>query len=166
MEAIRCESRKNIGYWGREKTGMNESQQYWIAVASKDHVMRGVSGGFIQANHGKKAPLQRTKPDDWVIFYSPKQVLEQDEKCQSFTAIGQATNEAIYQVTMTDDFAPFRRNVRFYDCREASILPLINDLDFIQNKKSWGYPFRVGFFEIGKKDFDLIRKQMLNDTHE
>lgn len=141
---------------------MNESQQYWIAVASKDHVMRGVTGGFMQANHGKKAPLQRMKSGDWVIFYSPKQALERDEKCQAFTAIGQATDEAVYQVSMTDDFAPFRRNVQFYNCQETSILPLINDLDFIQNKKSWGYPFRVGFFEIGKKDFELIRQQMLN----
>ncbi|WP_461094963.1 EVE domain-containing protein [Spirosoma gilvum] len=145
---------------------MNKVDQCWIVVASKDHVMRGVSGGFMQANHGKKAPLQRTKPGDWVIFYSPKQVLEQEEKCQSFTAIGQITDGAIYQVTLTDDFAPFRRNVRFYDCQEALILPLINDLNFIQNKKSWGYPFRVGFFEIGQQDFDLIRNQMLNDTHE
>jgi len=141
---------------------MNESQQYWISVASKDHVMRGIAGGFMQANHGKKAPLQRMKPNDWVIFYSPKQVLEKDEKCQAFTAIGQVADEEIYQVTITDDFAPFRRNVQFYNCQETSILPLINDLDFIQNKKSWGYPFRVGFFEIGKKDFELIRQQMLN----
>ncbi|WP_338870800.1 EVE domain-containing protein [Spirosoma sp. SC4-14] len=141
---------------------MNETLHYWIVVASKDHVMRGVSGGFMQANHGKKTPLLRTKPNDWVIFYSPKQVLEQDEKCQSFTAIGQITDEGIYQVTLTHDFAPFRRNVQFYDCQETSILPLINDLNFIQNKKAWGYPFRVGFFEIGEKDFVLIKERMFN----
>jgi len=142
---------------------MNESQQYWIAVASKDHVMRGVTGGFMQANHGKKAPLQRTKPGDWVIFYSPKQALELDGKCQAFTAIGQVADEGIYQVNLSDDFAPFRRPVQFHEAKEVSILPLINDLDFIQNKKSWGYPFRVGFFEIGRNDFELIRHQMLNE---
>lgn len=27
--------------------------------------------------------------------------------------------------------------------------------------KSWGYPFRFGFFEINQHDFDLISSQML-----
>ena len=87
---------------------MSQSPKYWIVVASKDHVMRGVSGGFMQANHGKQAPLKRMTPGDWVIFYSPKQVLENDEKCQAFTAIGQLSDDKIYQVTMSENFAPFR----------------------------------------------------------
>lgn len=145
---------------------MDESQKYWIVVASKDHVQRGVSGGFMQANHGKQGPLKRIKPNDWVILYSPKQVLERDEKCQAFTAIGQVSDDAIYQVALPENFMPFRRNVTFYPSREASILPLIDNLEFIPNKKSWGYPFRFGFFEIGKHDFDLIRKNMLDEDHE
>ncbi|MVM33511.1 EVE domain-containing protein [Spirosoma sp. HMF4905] len=143
---------------------MDQAQRYWIVVASKDHVMRGVSGGFMQANHGKEAPLKRMKMNDWVIFYSPKLVLENDEKCQAFTAIGQVSDETIYQVTMADNFVPFRRNVTFYPTKDVSIVPLIGELDFIPNKKSWGYPFRFGFFEIGQADFDLIREQMLNDN--
>ena len=141
---------------------MDKTSKYWIAVASKDHVMRGVAGGFIQANHGKQAPLKRMKPGDWVLFYSPKQFLESDTKCQAFTAIGQISDEAIYQVTVTDDFVPFRRNVAFHSSTEVSILPLIEKLEFIPNKKSWGYPFRFGFFEISQPDFDLIQKGMIH----
>jgi hypothetical protein len=48
-------------------------------------------------------------------------------------------------------FIPFRRNIEFYDCRECPIIPLIDELDFIENKKFWGYPFRYGHFEILKK---------------
>ncbi|GAB3705694.1 EVE domain-containing protein [Spirosoma flavus] len=142
---------------------MSNSQQYWIVVASKDHVMRGVTGGFMQANHGKEAPLKRLKPGDWVIFYSPKRELEGDEKLQAFTAIGQVNDAQIYQHTMSDTFVPFRRNVSFYDCQEMPIQPLIDDLAFIQNKKAWGYTFRFGFFEIGKEDFELIRGRMTKD---
>lgn len=142
---------------------MSQSPQYWIVVASKDHVMRGVSGGFMQANHGKQAPLKRMKPGDWVIFYSPKQVLERDEKCQAFTAIGQLSDDKIYQVAMSENFVPYRRNVTFYTSTEVSILPLIEELDFIPDKKSWGYPFRYGFFEIGNHDFELIRNYMLRE---
>lgn len=118
----------------------------------------------MQANHGKQAPLKRMKPADWVIFYSPKQVLERDEKCQAFTAIGQVSDDTIYQVAVTEDFVPFRRNVTFQTAKETSIVPLINELDFIPNKKSWGYPFRLGFFEIDKHDFDLISQNMLNSS--
>jgi len=49
--------------------------------------------------------------------------------------------------------------------QDISILPLINDLAFIRNKKSWGYSFRFGFFEIGKEDFALIASQMLINEH-
>jgi hypothetical protein len=34
-------------------------------------------------------------------------------------------------------------------------------LDFIKNKKAWGYPFRFGFFEISENDFNRITEKML-----
>jgi hypothetical protein len=140
-----------------------KKQKYWIVVASKEHAMWGVKSGYIQSNHGKEAPLKRIQQDDWVIVYSPKLTMEGDAKCQSFTAIGQASDEEIYQFRMTEDFIPFRRNVKFYECKETSILPLINDLTFIPNKKSWGFPFRFGFFEINETDFKLISSSMLEN---
>jgi len=38
---------------------------------------------------------------------------------------------------------------------------LIDSLGFIKNKKSWGYAFRFGFFEISERYFDLISATML-----
>lgn len=140
---------------------MENIPRYWIAVASKDHIERGVKGGFMQAGHGKLAPLKRMKPDDWVIFYSPKETLEGDQKCQAFTAIGQASDGEIYQFKVSEDFIPYRRNVKFLKSHIVSILPLVEGLDFIKNKKSWGFPFRMGFFEIGEDDFKLISEKML-----
>jgi predicted RNA-binding protein len=138
-----------------------DQQKYWITVVSKDHLQRGVTGGFMQANHGKQGPLKRIKEGDWVIFYSSKLTMNGDEKLQAFTAIGQASDNEIYQHKMSDDFIPYRRNIRFYDCKEVSIIPLINDLEFIPNKQSWGYPFRLGFFEIGEHDFKLLKEKLL-----
>ena len=135
--------------------------KYWIAVVSKDHTKRGVSGGFMQVCHGKEGPLKRMQVNDWMLVYSPKQSMEGDEKCQAFTAIGQTADEKVYNFQMTETFIPFRRNIKFYDCKEISILPLIPDLTFIEDKKRWGYPFRYGFFEIQEKDFMLIKSQML-----
>ncbi|MGY4537232.1 putative RNA-binding protein [Mucilaginibacter sp. UYNi724] len=136
-------------------------QKYWIAVASKDHVASGVEGGFMQANHGKEAPLKKITPDDWVIFYSPKQTYSGKEPLQAFTAIGQVKNVEIYQHKMSEDFVPYRRDVHFYKCTEASINPLIPDLQFIENKKAWGFKFRFGFFEIPGHDFELIKSAMI-----
>jgi len=135
--------------------------KYWIVVVSKEHTRRGEAGGFMQACHGKRAPLNRIQQDDWVIFYSPKEAMESDIKCQAFTAVGQAIDDEVYSFQMSDDFVPFRRNIKFYNCAQISILPMIEQLHFITNKSKWGFPFRTGFFEINAHDFDLITSQML-----
>ncbi|MGG1220830.1 EVE domain-containing protein, partial [Priestia endophytica] len=34
---------------------MEKNIRYWVGVASRDHVMKGVQGGFAQLCHGKEA---------------------------------------------------------------------------------------------------------------
>lgn len=140
----------------------NREQRYWILVASKNHVKSGVAKGLAQACHGKTSPLQRMRKGDFVIYYSGKQTLGKPEICQEFTAIGKVKDDIVYQYQMSENFCPSRRNIEFFQSKDISILPLINDLYFIRNKKSWGYPFRFGFFEINQHDFDLISTQMLH----
>jgi len=134
--------------------------KYWIAVVSKEHTLRGVQGGFIQVCHGKEAPLKRMKKDDYLLVYSSVITQQKKEKCQAFTAVGRVSDDEIYPFQMTEDFKPYRRKIEFLSGEEASILPLIPHLTFIQNKKSWGYPFRFGFFEIPEKDFEWIASNM------
>jgi hypothetical protein len=137
--------------------------KYWIIVASKDHLQRGLAGGFIQANHGKAAPLKRMRAGDWVIFYSPKLEYERSEKLQCFTAVCRIIDENIYQHDMGGGFVPFRRNVTFLPARDVSILLLINDLTFIRDKTHWGAPFRFGTLQIPEEDFRLIARKMVED---
>ncbi len=136
-------------------------RKYWIAVVSKEHVEWGVAGGFMQACHGKQAPLKRMQKGDGVIFYSSKERMTDTEKLQTFTAIGEVADDLIYPFSMSDTFVPYRRNIKFKECRAVSIIPLINQLTFIADKRSWGYPFRYGFLEISEGDFNLIGAQML-----
>lgn len=138
--------------------------KYWIIVASKDHVKIGVKQGVAQACHGKATPLKRMQKGDFVIYYSGKETFGKTNKCQEFTAIGKVKDDEVYPFQMTADFCPFRRNINFFDCEEISILPLVNLLDFIPNKKSWGYPFRFGILEINQNDFELISSLMLKEN--
>ena len=139
----------------------SQNTKYWISVASKDHVKTGVTEGIAQACHGKAAPLKRMRKNDFIIFYSGKQTMGMKDVCQEFTAVGKVADDDVYEFQMSEDFCPSRRNIEFLKSNDASILPLINDLDFIQNKKSWGYPFRFGFFEIQQRDFDIVSLKML-----
>jgi len=134
--------------------------KYWVNTVSKDHVQRGVAGGFTQANHGKNNTLKRAQKGDWLMFYSPKTAYEGGEPLQAFTAIGQITDDEPYQVAMSEDFRPFRRKVEFKKCQEAPIRPLIDQLTFIQDKQKWGYKFRFGMFEVSEDDFQTVATAM------
>ncbi len=85
------------------------------------------------------------------------------EALHAFTAIGEIVDDEIFQVKETHDFKPFRRKVQYTKTGEVRIEPLVQDLTFIRNKKSWGYAFRFGLLEIQKDDFDRIREKFPAD---
>jgi len=143
----------------------NREIKYWVLVASKDHVKSGLAAGFAQACHGKSSPLKRMRKGDFILCYSGKQTMGKTDVCQQFTAIGKVIDDEVYQFQVSEDFCPSRRNIEFLPGKDVSILPLISGLDFIPNKKSWGYPFRFGFFEIKQHDFKLISSQMLRKEY-
>ena len=100
---------------------------------------------------------------DGILYYSSKCYFGKEDKCQAFTAIGRVKDEEVYAFQMSEDFCPFRRNITFVDCEEILIADLIELLDFIPNKKAWGYPFRFGILEISENDFKLIASKMLHN---
>jgi predicted RNA-binding protein len=136
-------------------------RKYWIATISKEHANFAKEGGFIQVCHGKEKPLKRMKKNDFLLIYSSKIKMESNEKYQTFTAVGKVIDDEVYQFKMKEDFIPFRRNILFLDSDEISIIPLIENLEFISDKKYWGYPFRYGFFEIKENDFKFIASKMI-----
>ena len=137
------------------------NQQYWIVVASRDHALSGVEQGIVQANHGKQAPLKRMHPGDRILLYAPKQAFGGNEPLQQFVGLGTVADGEVFQADVSPDFQPFRRRATYQPVTETPIQPLIEQLDFIKNKKSWGYPFRVGCFTIGQSDFALIETALL-----
>lgn len=136
--------------------------RYWIGVASKNHVQRGVEAGFCQFCHGKAQALKRMQQGDWMIYYSPKEEFETTKPCQQFTAIGEVIGTEVYPFAMSPEFTPFRRDIAFLAAaKPVEIHPLIQGLNFIKDKTKWGYVFRYGYLEISAVDFELIAQHML-----
>lgn len=132
--------------------------RYWIGVACKEHVERGVLGSFAQVCHGKVGPLTQMTEGDWIVYYSP--TLDRKESCQCFTAIGQVRGGDPYLVDMGESFNAWRRDVLFVQSKQSPIQRLLDQLSFIPNKQKWGFPFRRGCFEISEHDFQIIAVSM------
>ena len=137
---------------------------YWVNTISREHVLRGVEGGFTQANHGRAEGLRRLGRGDGIVFYSPRTSYPDGEPLRAFTAIGRVDDDAPYQAEMTPTFHPWRRRVAVRECREVAVHDLLERLAFIPDKRRWGFPFRRGLFEIGRDDFGRIAAAMGVDT--
>lgn len=145
---------------------MAMTRKNWIAVASAEHARRGrddPKGGFMQVGHGKLAPLKRISAGDRVAYYSPTTELGRAGKLQSFVSIGVVHGDTPYEADMGNGFVPWRRNVRYAAAREAPILPLIDQFDFVEDPTRWGYKFRFGLFEVDEHDIRLIAGAMNAD---
>ena len=139
---------------------MSTARRYFINTVSRDHVQRGVAGGFTQANHGRPTGLKQMKRGDLIVFYSPKTAFEGGEPLQSFTALGRIADDESHQAEMTPTFRSWRRKVDFLEVQETPIRPLLDELSFIEDKQHWGMPFRRGLFAIPADDFEIIARAM------
>ncbi len=133
--------------------------KHWLGVASKNHVMIGLSQGFGQVNHGRRAPLLRMQPGDGLVYYSPRHELGSPGTLQAFTAIGHIVGEA-HQVQVAPDFAPWRRPVSYRtDVGDALIGELKSTLH-LTSLPNWGYQLRFGLIELTATDVELISNAM------
>lgn len=134
--------------------------RYWLGVVQRDHVLRGVAGGFVQVNHGARAPLERMRAADGFVYYSPRASTPDGEPLKQFTAIGRVADDEVFQVTQ-GDFRPWRRRVDWEpEVVAASIRPLLPVLDLTRDKRDWGFQLRRGLLELSRHDFELIRRQL------
>ena len=134
----------------------------WIAVASAEHARRGrdeMVPGFMQVGHGKLSPLKRVKPGDRVAYYAPTVTFGVQDKFQRFVSLGIVQPGEPYAFDM-GGFVPYRRDVSYLPSQEASILPLLDEFEFVEDRSRWGYKFRFGLFQISDHDMKLIAKAM------
>jgi hypothetical protein len=137
----------------------------WLVVASADHVAIGSTGGFVQAGHGKPAPMRRLQPGDRVVCYSPTQryspshAARARDRLQAFTALGTVRGGEPYRADMGAGFQPWRRDVAWHDAETIPISALQGALSFLR-EKNWGYRLRQGLVEISDADMTAIADAM------
>lgn len=122
-------------------------QRHWVIVASRDHARRGVSGGFIMANHGKRAPLARMSAGDTVFIYSPTTAFPDGEPLRAVTIVGDVTGDEPEPSELI--VGGFRRAARL---REIEPLPLGRIRQHLPVSR-----IRFGFFELEAADAEAIR---------
>jgi len=66
----------------------------WVLVVSLEHARRGISDGFVMANHGKRAPLARMSVGDGLLIYSPQTSYPRGEPLRAIAIVGRVTGEA------------------------------------------------------------------------
>jgi hypothetical protein len=138
----------------------------WIAVASAAHGRLGCATperGFMQVCHGKCAPLKRVKPGDRVVYYAPTVTLGGKDRLQSFVSFGVVLPGVPYAFDMGGGFVPFRRDVAYVAAIEAPIAPLLDSLEFVEDRAHWGYKFRFGLFQVSDADMRLIAQAVQAD---
>jgi hypothetical protein len=140
--------------------------KYWLAVVQREHVLRGVSLGIVQTNHGAKGGVQRMQPGDGLVYYSPKTSYPDGDPLREFTAIGHIADGDAWQADAAmmgaiNDFRPWRRKVDYDESAHATpIGPLLEVLELTRGNRNWGFIMRRGQVEISPADFGVIAKEM------
>jgi hypothetical protein len=137
----------------------------WLGVVSAEHVAHGVSLGIAQINHGQRSGLARMRPGDWLIYYSPRRSLSDNQPVKAFTAIGQLPDTEIWQAD-EGSFKPWRRRVSYV--RQARPVPIetLRDRLDLTATATWGHQLRRGLIPLSDGDVALICRAMTQQLAE
>ena len=135
---------------------------YWMGVASANHARAGRDGGFAQLGHGKHTAVKSLKAGDWIVYYSPKEMMGTGAAVKAFTTIGKVTSDEPYQVTQSEGFRPFRVDVEYVkEATQAPIAPLLEKLDLTKGRGSgWGIVMRRSKSKLSANDMRTIALAM------
>src|SRR3546814_8869389 len=77
--------------------------RYWIVVASADHIRTAVDGHFVQAGHGRRAPVETFHHGAWVACYAPRERMSAGAKVQAFKAVGEVVGDQVLAVDRSEE---------------------------------------------------------------
>lgn len=118
----------------------------WVVVASRDHARRGVELGFVMANHGKRAPLERMAVGDGILVYSARTAYPAGDPLQAITVVGTVTGPEVEPSPVIE--GGFRRRA---DLREIEPVPLSRMREHLPTSR-----LRFGSFRLPGEDARAI----------
>src|SRR3546814_11769690 len=86
-----------------------------LVVASADHIRTAVDGHFVQAGHGRRAPVETFHHGDWVACYAPRERMSAGAKVQAFKAVGEVVGDQVLAVDRNAIGMHHRRRVAWHD---------------------------------------------------
>lgn len=136
-------------------------RKYWLGVAVRDHVMRGVTEGFAQLGHGKESAIRALSQGDWLIYYASRTAWDGGDPVRAFVAIGQVLTREPYPADQGQGFHPWRHDMRYLDAREVPIRPLLEHLDMTRGRgRHWGMAVRGSRHALTAADARTISSAM------
>lgn len=150
---------------GESDGDAEQTRRYWMGVVHRDHVLRGVSQGIVQTNHGAKFSVAKMRSGDGFVFYSPKDVYPDGRSLREFTAIGLIAPGEVWQahLPLADGtaFRPWRRKADWDESASpAPITPLLDVLELTRGIRNWGLQLQKGHLQLSERDFRIIAQQM------
>ncbi len=118
----------------------------WVLVASRDHARRGLASGFIMANHGKRAPLDRMDAGDGIVIYSPTTTFPNGPPLRAVTMAGSVAGDE----PEASDVIPGGYRLRADLC-EIEPLPLDRIREWVPTSR-----LRFGCFELPSADAAVL----------
>lgn len=135
---------------------------FWMGIASAEHARGGRDGGFAQLGHGKHVAVRSLKKGDWIVYYSPRERMDDGEALQAFTTIGRVTSEVPYRFEQAMDFNPYRVDVDYLlVARATPIKPLLHELRLTRDLgANWGIVMRGPKRNLQEQDMRRIAQAM------
>jgi hypothetical protein len=135
----------------------------WLGVVSAAHVRVGVAQGFAQVQHGKRQGLDRMRPGDGFVYYSPVEVMGTKTPLKAFTGLGTVLDEESFQddavMAPGSQFRPFRRRVEWVTGRYVPLAE-VEDVLELTSAPNWGYALRRGLIPLSVPDFERLAQVM------
>lgn len=135
--------------------------RYFLAVATRGHVLTGVSADFCTGGSGKSALFSQLAEGDWLVYYSPKELHRERTPCRRFTAIGRVAAGRVSAAGASEGLSGPHRPFRYFRCHPVLAAPLVRSLSFVRNKKRWEPSLCRGLVEVRREYFAVIAQAML-----
>lgn len=140
-----------------------ETTGAWLGVVSGERAERSVRLGIVQLGEGRAVALDRVRPGDTVVLYSPTETEGDAEPLRAVTALGSVVPGAAW-CGRGVGFRPYRRAMTW--SHDAGRVPIDDLRDRLELTASAGWRTRLrdGLLPLSASDALVIREAMTSSA--